>query len=253
MAGLRLDELGGVLAHELGHAAQTTAMRSSRFIWSVHAWFSRVAFEPDAFDEQLLKWLETAGPATSLALRLVQVLSKLGRGVLRLLMVAEGAASSVILRRMELEADRYQARVAGTGAFISTVLEVNLLAYAAQRAVVELSGMKREGRLVDNYPGLIAALRGRYSKEFVQRLLAGLDEGETGRFSAHPCDKDRIALARAEKSRGVLTAGLPAAALFADYDALCRGVTLEFYDQDLRLNRETSELVPLHIVLKELE
>jgi len=168
-------------------------------------------------------------------------------------MVAEGAASSVCLRRMELEADRHQARVAGTGAFISTVLEVSLLACAAQRAVVELSRMKREGRLVDNYPGLIAALRGRYSKEFVQRLLAGVEEGETGWFSAHPCDKDRIALARAERTRSILTAGLPATVLFADYNTLCRGVTLEFYDQELGLKRESCELVPLQNILKELE
>ena len=98
-------------------------------------------------------------------------------------MWAESAATSVFLRRMELEADCYQVRVAGTEAFVSTVLELNLLALAAQRAVIELSRMWRDGELVDNYPGLIAGLRGGYSNGFIQRILAGLERGRPA-FSA---------------------------------------------------------------------
>lgn len=165
--------------------------------------------------------------------------------------LAEGAVSSVFLRRMEREADRCQVRVAGTDAFVSTILEINLLSVAAQRAVVDLSRMWREGRLVDNYPGLITSLRSRYSSGFVQRLLAGLEQGKTGMFSEHPCDKDRMALARAENARGVLTPGLPARELFADYESLCHDVTLEFYDQQLHLEREGCDLVPLQNVLEE--
>jgi hypothetical protein len=40
VAALHLDEFAGTVAHELGHAAQTRAIRSSRVIWSVHARFS---------------------------------------------------------------------------------------------------------------------------------------------------------------------------------------------------------------------
>jgi hypothetical protein len=252
-ASLRLDEFGGVLAHELAHAAQTVAMRSSRVLFGVHAWFSRVAFERDEIDEQVLRWLEKAGPVTRPILRLALALFKPGRGVLRLLMIAECAGTSFFLRLMEAEADRHQARVAGSAAFVSAIMEVNLLALAAQRAVVELARMKRCGRLVDNYPGLISALRSRYSLEFVQRIMAGFERGKTSWLSAHPGDKDRIALARAEKARGIFTAGMPAAVLFADFEALCRSVTLEFYDQELRVQREGCELVPLPSVLEELE
>ncbi|HXK05283.1 MAG TPA: M48 family metalloprotease [Verrucomicrobiae bacterium] len=253
VSGLRLGELGGVVAHELAHSAQTKAMQSSRFLWGVHAWFSRVALEPDKWDEQLLKWIESAGPIASLASRLTQLLFRLGRGALGLLAVAEGAAVSIFLRRMELEADRCQARVAGTGAFVSTALEINLLALAAQRAIVELSRMKRNGRLVDNYPGLIAAVRERYSKQFVQRVQSGLEARRTGWFGAHPSDNNRIALAREENCPGIVTAGLPSAMLFADYDALCRQVTLEFYDQEFCLKRTSYELVPLQSIVDELE
>jgi hypothetical protein len=168
-------------------------------------------------------------------------------------MKAAVAATCVFLRRAELEADSLQARVAGAATFMSTVLEVNLLALAEQRALIVLSRMKREGRLVDDYPGLIASVRGRYSAEFVQRLLVRLEESEDAPFRAHPSDRERIAMARAEKNRGILTSDIPAALLFADSDALCREVTLEFYDQELRLDRESFEIVPLRTVLPELE
>jgi len=72
---------------------------------------------------------------------------------------------------MELEADGCDVRVAGAGAFVLAVLEIYLLAFAAQRAIVELSRMKREGRLVDNYSGLIAAVRESYPKQVVHRVF----------------------------------------------------------------------------------
>jgi len=253
VAGLRLDQLAGVLAHELGHAAQATAMWSSRLIWNVSAWFSRVACEPDEFDEWLLTRLETAGTGAKPVLRLLQTLVQPGRAVLRVLMWVETVASSVFLRHMELEADRCQIRASGTDAFVSTVQEVNLLTVAAQGAVVKLSHLWRGGRLVDNYPGLIESLRGHYSDGFVRQLLDGLEQRRTGIFNAHPSDRDRMALARREQARGIVDTALPAVVLFAHYDALCREVTLEFYENELRLPREGCELIPLQSVLTERE
>lgn len=244
-ACLRLDQLAGVVAHELGHAALVRTVRSSYFIWAVHAWFSRVVFEQDRMDEQILSGLETPRPGVRLAWRFAQLLVHPGRGVLRLMMMAEGAVSAIFLRRVELEADRYQVRAGGTGAFISATLEINLLTLAAQRSLVELSWMKQRGQLVDDYPGLMASIRGRYSEEFVQRLMASVDAGKTGIFSTHFRDKDRIALARAENSIGIIKADLPASVLFTDFGALCREVTLEFYEEELHVARKEYELVPL--------
>jgi Zn-dependent protease with chaperone function len=253
VAGLRLDRMAGVLVHELGHAALTTNIRSNRLIWSVNAWFSRVVFEPDEFDQQILTRLETADRGRRFVLHLAQVLVQPARGLLWVLMVAACAASCVVLRRMELEADRYQIQVAGTEAFIAAVLEINLLAVASQRALVELSRMKRGGRLVDNYPGFVVSLRGRYSAGFAGRLLAGLEQGKTGMFSAHPADCDRMAFARTENCQGRVTAALPASVLFARHDALCRAVTLEFYKQEFGLSEESCELVICQSVLERME
>jgi hypothetical protein len=80
-----------------------------------------------------------------------------------------------------------------------------------------------------------------------------MEKGGNRIFSSHPCDRDRMALARAQATRGLLTPGLPAAALFADYQQLCRQATLDYYDRDLRLKREGCNLVPLLNVLDEGE
>jgi hypothetical protein len=253
VGGLRLDQMAGVLAHELGHAALATNIRSNHIICIINAWLSRVVFEPDELDQQIVRWLETADPGRRLVLHLAQVLVQPARGLLRLLMVAACAASCVVLRRMEREADRYQVRVAGTEAFISAVLEINLLAVAAQRGLVELSRMKREGRLVDNYPGFVVSLRSRYSAGFVGRLVAGLEQGKTDTLSAHPADSDRMAFARTENSPGIVTAALPASALFAHHDALCRAVSIEFYKQEFGLSEESCELVIYQKILERME
>lgn len=84
------------------------------------------------------------------ALRLIQLLVQPARGMLWLLLMAEEVISYTFRHRIEVPADRYQIRVSRTERFISAILEINLLTVAAQRAVVELSQMKRTGRLIDD-------------------------------------------------------------------------------------------------------
>jgi Zn-dependent protease with chaperone function len=245
VASLRVDQLAGIFAHELGHATQTAAMWPTRFLSSVNAWFSRVACEPDELDQKIASRCEMVCPAARSGLRFAEAIFLPGRVILRLMMWVESAAGSVFLRQMEMEADGYEIRIAGTDAFVATVRELNLLALASQRAVVELSHMWRKGQLVDDYPGFIAALQAGYSESFVRTVLTSMEEGRTGVISAHPCDRQRLALARKKRAEGVLATRLPASALFADYEELCRAVTLEFYDHELHLARQGCELVPV--------
>jgi Zn-dependent protease with chaperone function len=53
VAGLTLPQFAGVLAHEFGHFSQGTGMRLGRTIRGVNAWFHRVVYERDGWDEAL--------------------------------------------------------------------------------------------------------------------------------------------------------------------------------------------------------
>ena len=53
VAGLSVRQFGGVLAHEFGHFSQGAAMRLTFIVRSVNAWFARVVYERDAWDDRL--------------------------------------------------------------------------------------------------------------------------------------------------------------------------------------------------------
>ena len=53
VAGLTLPEFTGILAHELGHFTQRTAMRLENLIRQINRWFFRAASEEDSIDQWL--------------------------------------------------------------------------------------------------------------------------------------------------------------------------------------------------------
>jgi len=69
-------------------------------------------------------------------------------------------------------------------------------------------------------------------------------------LSAHPCDKDRMAPARAEHQQGIVTADLPASVLFSEYQTVCREATLNYYKQEFGLTAEGYGLVPIESVCR---
>ena len=104
-AGLSVQQLAGVIAHELGHFAQGTGMRLSYVVRSVNAWFWRLVYERDDWDEALVRGCEE-GDRLAIFLYLALLCVWLTRGVLWLLMAVGHALSCFMLRQMEYDADR---------------------------------------------------------------------------------------------------------------------------------------------------
>jgi Zn-dependent protease with chaperone function len=130
VAGLTLPQFAGVLAHEFGHFSQGTGMRLGRTIRGVNAWFHRVVYERDGWDEALQRGTQEGG-WTGLAYLGAQLMVGLGRKLLFGLMVVGHAVSCFLSRQMELDADQYGARVAGSSTFADTSLRVRVLNAAA--------------------------------------------------------------------------------------------------------------------------
>ncbi len=232
VAGLELRQLAGVLAHEFGHFSQGAGMRLSSKIRGMNFWFYRLVYERDSFDEHL-----ASARAEENVVALVAGLASLGvwvsRGVLWLMMQIGHAISCSFMRQMEFDADRYEIALAGSDTFTATARDLGLLNYATQLAFGELEEAWREGRLGDDLPLLIstkARALPAEAKEAVERQILSLT---TGVFDTHPCDRDRIVRAQRAECSGSFDLDAPAAVAFSDFDALCRELTLEYYEDAL--------------------
>ena len=115
VAGMDLTMLTGVLAHEFGHFAQGTGMRLTYVIRSINGWFARVVYERDSWDQWLVDAQHTSEHwAISIIVALARLFVWMTRRILWVLMVIGHGVSSFMLRQMEFDADRYEARVSGS-------------------------------------------------------------------------------------------------------------------------------------------
>src|SRR5215475_2437364 len=114
VAGLSVRQFGGVLAHEFGHFSQGAAMRLTFIVRSVNAWFARVVYERDAWDDRL----QSAAACSDFRIRIILHMARgtvwLSRRILWLLMNLGHLISCFMLRQMEFDADRLETQVAGS-------------------------------------------------------------------------------------------------------------------------------------------
>ncbi|CAN0337322.1 unnamed protein product, partial [Ectocarpus sp. 4 AP-2014] len=232
-AGLSLRQFGGVLAHEFGHFSQGAGMRLTYVLRSVSAWLHRSVYERDAWDE----WLASSAADLDLRIGWVLWLAMLmvwfARRVLWLLMMLSMVVVGYVLRQMEYDADRYEARFAGSDSFEATTTKLARLGVAMQKSYSQLGVSHREGKLVDDLPRLVLSNERKLEKTVISDLTDHLRNASTGLFDSHPTDRDRIASAQREAADGVFRLEGPAGRLFTDFDAHCRAATWEFYNETL--------------------
>ncbi len=250
VAGLTLEQLAGVLAHEFGHFSQKAGMRLTYVIRSINRWFMRVVYERDSWDAAL----ETAAREGFLILIVISVhiarfFVWLTRRVLWGLMMIGNLISGFMLRQMEYDADRHEARLVGSSTFESTCRELSRLGVAFQWSLNDLETSWREGELVDNLPKLVAWRRVSLAEETLREIDLHVDEAETELFATHPADADRIASALREGEVGVFSSDLGANVLFRDFDALCRATSLDFFHAVLGEEVRAEALRPLSSVV----
>jgi Zn-dependent protease with chaperone function len=234
VAGLSLRQLTGVLAHEFGHFAQGTGMRLTYLIRRINGWFARVVYERDSWDDWLTEQAQEGGNwLAALIVALARFFIWLTRWVLWALMLAAHFVSSFMLRQMEFDADRYEARVAGSETFVQTAEKLVALNAAADAAFSDLSSAWQERRLCDDLPALIRWREADMPQDVRSTVTKHTRARPTGWFDTHPSDADRIASARRENTPGVFLLDAPASALFHDFKDLSRRATVAFYHQQL--------------------
>ncbi|MHC4179555.1 MAG: M48 family metallopeptidase, partial [Planctomycetota bacterium] len=249
VAGLNLREFAGVLAHEFGHFTQGAGMRLTYIIRSISHWFTRVVYQRDQWDVRLEAWARKKDFRLGIVLHLARFCVWLTRRILWVLMVVGHAVSGFMLRQMEFDADRHQARLVGSDAFGPTSQKISLLWVAYQQAQTDLGEFRQEGRLGDNLPRLVIADVGRIAAGLVREIRKHDEEATTGLFDTHPATKDRIASAERECAPGVFRMECPATVLFSDFDSLSRNVTWDFYRAIFGPGFKATDMHPLDDLL----
>ncbi len=251
LAGLSLRQLAGVLAHEFGHFSQGSGMRLTYLVRSVNGWFARVVYERDAWDAEIHRLSRQVEFRIGLVLYLARAMVWVTRKFLWLLMMAGHAIGTFMLRQMELDADRYEARVAGSTHFRSTALRMRVLSVAAQRAIGVLSDSWIEKRLCDDHAGLVVALAEKMPEDLRKKIES--IEQPASLFDTHPADAARIESAMAEGAAGIFHLEGPASDLVVDFPGVSRAVTSAFYRDVHGIEPKPENLMTLPHFLEGME
>jgi Zn-dependent protease with chaperone function len=243
---LTVQQLAGVIAHEVGHFGQKAGLRLSILVRILNAWLLHLVYQRDRFDAMIENG---ARQDVILIARLIfqcaGALVWLSRQILRTIMLAGHMVSSFVMRHLEYDADRYQVRLAGFSSLDGAIRELFALGAAYQIASSDLQKQWRERRLVDNLPRLVMANRQSKVRQIAAALEIHLSSEQEEIFATHPTARQRIAQALREKGVGVFSSDLPATALFADLPALERAASLTFYRSVLGKEVRPADLIPV--------
>ena len=241
-AGMSLNQLTGVIAHEAGHFAQGTGMQLSSTVRGVSFWLAEVVHRRDRWDHRLESWSETYFPISA-GLLVLRVLLGVSRLLLRAFLGLGLLVSSALTRAMELDADAREAQVVGTETSASTFRRLAELSSGMTAAVARLNETWPRGRLVDD----LVELTVRESELLPDDVTLALDrtqaEGKTGTWDSHPCDRERIASLREDPEAGVFTSSAASRDAFLAFDELSRRATLAQYEAMLGQEFRKAELV----------
>jgi Zn-dependent protease with chaperone function len=236
-------QFAGVLAHELGHFSQGSAMRLTYIVRRINAWFFRVVYYRDHWDRALARASSDKHWVIMLVALLARGMVWLVRRILWGFMTIGNAVSAIMMRQMEFDADRYQCRVAGSDGFDETFGRLRCVSAAESFALSDLAGAWRERRLADDLAGFIRARETDMPGELRAALQEETGGRSTGWFDSHPCHADRLAAAKRLNEKGIFTADAPATELFTDFAALSRIATMLFYRQQIGPAFQPSQLV----------
>ncbi|MBT5876729.1 MAG: M48 family metalloprotease, partial [Candidatus Latescibacteria bacterium] len=242
-AGINLNQLTGVLAHEFGHFSQGTAMRMTYVIRSINAWFARVVFERDGLDDALEEHSKNQGVLLMAILMGARAMVFTARQLLKALMYTGGAISCYMMRQMEYDADLYGVRVVGNTEYDKLPERIMYLSMAADKMSADLNRVFLEGRLVDDIPGLIAANECRMPDDVRLRYKEHIASEESGLLNTHPSPSERLANTNEERCDGAINLNMPATVLFRDFEELCRLASHEHYKVCIEPDPSELELI----------
>lgn len=250
LTGLTTQQLAGVLAHEFGHFTQGAGMRLSFLINQINQWLHRSVYERDTWDMWLVEQSKNSG-VFNLFFGVLRLAIWATRCILWVFMAAGHGMSCVLLRQMEFDADRYEARVAGSEIFKDTCWRMRVMEVATHLTRAQLQMAWHEQRLADNLPSLIAFNANDLPRPVMEHVRKTVARTQTAWHDTHPADMERMARVAREKAPGVYHQALPSTMLLQAFQERARRMSLSMYRDTLGSSVTQRNLVPIKTLLEE--
>ena len=246
VAGLQMNQLAGILAHEFGHFTQGFGMRLTYIIRSVNFWFARVVYERDAWDVALQEWAEEGEGGSVFIAWVAQIAVWTSRQLLKLLMFFGHGVGCFMLRQMEYDADSYEIKLAGSEVYEACARRVHVLDHVSERAYKTMRvGWNNNRELPEDFCAYLDRVDSQIESTHRAKLEDRMGLRKTGVFDTHPSDGDRIRRARLANEPGVFHLDRPARELLCCFAVLAKQVTHLHYSDDLGIPVELAKLMPL--------
>ncbi len=247
VAGLNTRQFASVVGHELGHCTQGLAMRLSFIIDGIDAWFLRVIYARDTWDEALEEWSDSVEDwKFGIIVACVNLAVWWSRKLLAFLMLTGHAASCFLSRQMEYHADACAMAIGGSAGLESLLIRLREQGVLERIAYEGLQQFWQKARQLPNsIPEFLDRLEQRAPADFHEQARNTLLNETAGLFATHPTSAQRIKNARQRMSAGILDLERPARSLFNDFAHVSELVTGRHYRQTLRLPVTPAMLKPV--------
>jgi len=243
IAGMSVQSVGGILAHEFGHFSQGGGMRLTFIIRMINNWFTRVVYGRDSWDDSIEEDSQNADFRIMIVLQIARGCIFVARRILWCLMQVGHFASCYMSRQMEFNADSFAVRFSGSDDFSDTSDRISEIDLASQIALDQLREHYETKTLIDDLPSLIESCRKTLSDDHRAQIKKARTEHKTKLTDTHPSDSDRIAYAHKLNNVGVFSLTDPASMLFKDFEDTCREVTKHYYTEIIKIDTSQVSLV----------
>ncbi len=226
-ASMSCREFAAVIAHELGHFTQHSAMRMDSVVGSVNRWLIRAVFVPDSLEE-LIDDPEDGNVFSLLIYLLAKLATGFTRGILWLLLVVGHGISSYMSRQMEVHADACAIVVSGSQGFIAMMRKLPVLYLCMEQAAIK-SSHRVLAKVPDDMSAYLAMQAAQCSGQTQGNIVRQTAKDKTRWYSSHPADTERIKQAEDANEAGIINDDRSATILFNDFSKLSTEITALHY------------------------
>jgi len=236
IAALSVDQFASVLAGLLSLHRPSTGCRVMNAIRGINYWLWRSVYGKSRFDRWLARVAERPHFHAAKLLLPLKVTKLPAQIVLFIPMFIANTIAQSVVRAAELDADQAAARLVGRRTFAATLERLEQIDYSRDGVLADLTFLNTEKQLPDNLPEQITLRMADMSSELWGVLRDTVKAPDEKPFDTKPVATERLEAVQNEPADGVLRCPLPASALLANYDRLCRKISADYYSSRFGAN-----------------